>query len=246
MIKFFRKIRFTLMETGKTGKYFKYAIGEIVLVVIGILIALQINDWNENRKNKTLVHNYKISLIEDLAKDSMEIMESIRGTKQDSAAIKNYETRVSKPTATLDTLLKIARYEYDFLIWIHPDFNDDTYSVLSSTGNISLFSEELIKDLNILNNLQETANFSTTQTFVGYVDILRAYSLKYPIPFQSNAIQKDSKIADLIWNNASLVNHATEFNAILLSKGDAYRLSLRHLPLVLEKTNELLTKLRKQ
>ena len=40
------------METGKTGKYFKYAIGEIILVVIGILIALQINIWNENRKEK--------------------------------------------------------------------------------------------------------------------------------------------------------------------------------------------------
>jgi Tfp pilus assembly protein PilE len=40
------------METGKTSKYFKYAIGEIVLVVIGILIALSINNWNENRKEK--------------------------------------------------------------------------------------------------------------------------------------------------------------------------------------------------
>jgi hypothetical protein len=39
MIKFFRKIRYNLMETGKTGKYFKYATGEIFLVVIGILIA---------------------------------------------------------------------------------------------------------------------------------------------------------------------------------------------------------------
>lgn len=49
MIKFFRKIRYNLMETGKTSNYFKYAIGEIILVVIGILIALQINNWNENR-----------------------------------------------------------------------------------------------------------------------------------------------------------------------------------------------------
>ena len=52
MIKFFRKIRYNLMETGKTGKYFKYAIGEIILVVIGILIALQINNWNESRKER--------------------------------------------------------------------------------------------------------------------------------------------------------------------------------------------------
>jgi len=49
MIKFFRKIRQNLLSEGKTGKYFKYAIGEIILVVIGILIALQINNWNQQR-----------------------------------------------------------------------------------------------------------------------------------------------------------------------------------------------------
>ena len=51
MIKFFRKIRQNLLSEGKTGKYLKYAIGEIFLVVIGILIALQINNWNEHRKD---------------------------------------------------------------------------------------------------------------------------------------------------------------------------------------------------
>ncbi|MGB3145560.1 MAG: hypothetical protein WBB24_15790 [Maribacter sp.] len=49
MIKFFRKIRQKLLDEGKTGKYFKYAIGEIVLVVIGILIALQVSNWNQDR-----------------------------------------------------------------------------------------------------------------------------------------------------------------------------------------------------
>ena len=52
MIKFFRKIRQNLLSEGKTGKYLKYAIGEILLVVIGILIALQINNLNEERKLK--------------------------------------------------------------------------------------------------------------------------------------------------------------------------------------------------
>ena len=50
MIKFFRKIRQNLLMENKTGKYFKYAIGEIILVVIGLLIALQINNWNEEKK----------------------------------------------------------------------------------------------------------------------------------------------------------------------------------------------------
>ena len=50
MIKFFRKIRQNLLMDNKTSKYIKYAIGEILLVVIGILIALSINNWNENKK----------------------------------------------------------------------------------------------------------------------------------------------------------------------------------------------------
>lgn len=52
MIKFFRKIRFDLLEKNNINKYFKYAIGEIILVVIGILIAFSINNWNESRKQR--------------------------------------------------------------------------------------------------------------------------------------------------------------------------------------------------
>ncbi|GGZ95388.1 DUF6090 family protein [Algibacter mikhailovii] len=66
MIKFFRKIRQNLLVENKTGKYFKYAIGEILLVVIGILIALQINNWNENRKNNNIEQSTLISLKSDL------------------------------------------------------------------------------------------------------------------------------------------------------------------------------------
>ncbi len=63
MIKFFRKIRQNLLVEGNTGKYLKYAIGEIVLVVIGILIALQINNWNqariENNEERIALQNLK-------------------------------------------------------------------------------------------------------------------------------------------------------------------------------------------
>jgi len=65
MIKFFRKIRQNLLMENKTGKYFKYAIGEIVLVVIGILIALSINNWNEQvKKDKKIA-----SVFETIKKD---------------------------------------------------------------------------------------------------------------------------------------------------------------------------------
>lgn len=73
MIKFFRRIRQGLLAEGKTGKYFKYAIGEIILVVIGILIALGINNWNENRKTEIKLHQFLISLKSDLRSDLNEI-----------------------------------------------------------------------------------------------------------------------------------------------------------------------------
>ena len=67
MIKLFRNIRQNLIMENKTGKYLKYAIGEIILVVIGILIALQINNWNEVRKNDEKEALLIKNIIEDLS-----------------------------------------------------------------------------------------------------------------------------------------------------------------------------------
>ena len=75
-MKIFRKIRYDLLEK-KTGKYFKYAIGEIVLVVIGILIALQINNWNQNEKIKNQLDNIYITIDEDLKIDLVNLNTAI-------------------------------------------------------------------------------------------------------------------------------------------------------------------------
>ena len=73
MIKFFRHIRKSLLMENNTGKYFKYAIGEIVLVVIGILIALQINNWNEYRKQQDTLNNIYVTIKTDLQEDIKKI-----------------------------------------------------------------------------------------------------------------------------------------------------------------------------
>lgn len=69
MIKFFRRIRQRLLSKNKFSKYLFYALGEIILVVIGILIALQINNWNEQRKNDNEVRTLTKSMITDLQSD---------------------------------------------------------------------------------------------------------------------------------------------------------------------------------
>lgn len=69
MIKFYRQIRKALLSNGKTGKYIKYAIGEIILVVIGILIALAINNWNQNRIAEDRAYGLMVQIKEDLQAD---------------------------------------------------------------------------------------------------------------------------------------------------------------------------------
>lgn len=69
MINFFRKIRKQLIENNKPFKYLRYAIGEIFLVVIGILIALQVNNWNENRITENIKNQALSNLKEDILYD---------------------------------------------------------------------------------------------------------------------------------------------------------------------------------
>ena len=78
MIKFFRKIRQKLLMENKTSKYFKYAIGEIILVVIGILIALQVNNWNENRKLKSYENQLLFQLKSDFNLNANDLRLNIK------------------------------------------------------------------------------------------------------------------------------------------------------------------------
>ena len=77
MIKFFRKIRYDLLEKRKSGKYLKYAIGEIVLVMIGILLALQVNEWNNERNRKKSEQVIIEQLITDLSQSQYELESEI-------------------------------------------------------------------------------------------------------------------------------------------------------------------------
>jgi len=77
MLKFFRKIRQKLLQENKIGSYLKYAIGEIFLVVIGILIALQINNANEAHKARQSERVVLNNLVQDLQADSLSYRENL-------------------------------------------------------------------------------------------------------------------------------------------------------------------------
>jgi mRNA-degrading endonuclease YafQ of YafQ-DinJ toxin-antitoxin module len=143
MIKFFRKIRQNLLSEGKTGKYFKYAIGEIILVVIGILIALQINNWNENRKNRKLEQDYYCRILEDFQLTQELIQQSNIAVTQQIENGKKLIIDLYKSNKTRETILndwlKVIRLQ-KFVP------SDASYQDLIASGNLKLFKDVELKN----------------------------------------------------------------------------------------------------
>ena len=147
MIKFFRKIRQNLLSEGKTEKYFKYAIGEIVLVVIGILIALQINNWNENSKNKRLETNYLIRISKDLESDILEFDKAIRLAQERNDRVIFLQDVIENPELLRDSTdyfvqsIIVAGYTY------LPTISNHSFEELKSSGRLSLIQDETLRIL---------------------------------------------------------------------------------------------------
>jgi len=82
MIKFFRQIRRKLIDKGNLKRYLIYAIGEILLVMIGILLALQVNNWNESNRLAASKITYLKEIRNDLVQDSLSISVVIHKFKE--------------------------------------------------------------------------------------------------------------------------------------------------------------------
>ena len=147
MIKFFRKIRYDLMEKNKTGKYFKYAIGEIILVVIGILIALQINNLNERHKANIQEQEYYCLLLQNIEQDKEQILQlkTLIQKRIEASFGLIREIQKEEPETAL-----FAKHWFPAFRQSSSAFtpNDATYSDIKSSGNL-----KLIKDKSITNAL---------------------------------------------------------------------------------------------
>jgi hypothetical protein len=132
MIKLFKRIRQNLIAKGKTTKYFKYAIGEIILVVIGILIALQINNWNEANKNEKREHDFLINLQEDLRSDSIRLKDIKEKLKIAVSYKRVFESQMKGNATDPDSLTAHFMRQYNLLIDFVP--NSTTLDELSNNG----------------------------------------------------------------------------------------------------------------
>jgi len=156
MIKFFRHIRKSLLMENKTSKYFKYAIGEIVLVVIGILIALQINNWNENRKTNKVEQNYLSSLNSEFQSNLQELKDHL---KTQNAILKDSEFLLN--LYEHDSITQVVNQRILYAIegngWgTISNYQKNIWQDLNSTGNTNIIkNKKLLKEVSLFYSRNE-------------------------------------------------------------------------------------------
>ena len=251
MIKFFRKIRYDLMEKnlpsregtakqeGKTGKYLKYAIGEVVLVVFGILIALQINNWNVNLKNNRLKDYYMKSLVEDLSTDTLNINRVAKWQESEIHRLQNFKDRIyGQSSITIDTIQNIAQFEFKINYLVKRDYNNNTFKTIISSGNIDLFDLHLINELMLLEAYQLDEIKRSKNNLTQYDILSNKYSARYPT--LSTGEDKNNFVEHLLWNNIDEKDFVGNFIAILDSKLFSFKNTLRGQSRVKDKSTEIL------
>ncbi|MDP5093474.1 MAG: DUF6090 family protein [Polaribacter sp.] len=202
MIKFFRKIRLNLIETGKTSKYFKYAIGEIVLVVIGILIALQINNWNENsnisKKEVALLINIKNDIEADiLGLKRQDSMYAIKEINSEQGIDLFYNAKTIKDIDSV-FVLTIA-------LWNELYINKNTYNEMINSGSMySMKNKELQKEINKYYLLVEAHREYIRSVNSQQSILLEQDPAMHPVKLLIRQIKKpriDLKLIDTSWIN---------------------------------------------
>ncbi|WP_062052779.1 DUF6090 family protein [Sediminicola sp. YIK13] len=175
MIKFFRKIRQNLLSEGKTEKYLKYAVGEIILVVIGILIALSINNWNENRKKIAQEQSILERLQADITSDLIDITSQMgtikENTKQLSFCVDvilgNSESNLLDFRKNFSPILSLTFF----------DQNKTTFNNIVSSEQI-----EVIKNKKLADSITKYYNFN----YKGWDTAMLDYTRNIIAPFMLN------------------------------------------------------------
>ncbi len=143
MITFFRKIRKDLLLEVKISKYFKYAFGEIILVVIGILIALQINNWNVRNKKQDDIKEYAKLLIQDLQADlimiDINMVTTIKISNKIDSLFQSVQNKKTEDISNIDFICLTWNLLYRPYKW-----NRATLDQLKNSGSIQYIKNFLL------------------------------------------------------------------------------------------------------
>lgn len=221
MIKLFREIRQNLLNEGKTTKYFKYAIGEIFLVVIGILIALQVNNWNIERLNKIEEQSYLKAIKTDLTKDVLQLKEEVSNIIIQLTALENIQKGLASDSTTINQDIAFTTSLVTTFTFVPEKATIDD---LKSSGKLNLLTNKKVKDalLAYYNYVDSRINAVNTSIVTYARDIIAPslmanYTLEYGYP--ESLINEKSKIVNLNPEQkvSQFLNNAVKYRLFILS-----------------------------
>jgi hypothetical protein len=195
MIKLFNKIRQQMLNENKTRRYLKYAFGEIILVVIGILIALQINNWNEHRKAQNEEQKILTALQSDfkVSKDRLtETMKSQQIVLDFSSILINiHESQDEKEfeyfDTHLDSLSNLIGYGAS---WYRAEPITGAYNALISAGKVDLIQNEDLRHLLAQFSADLESGFEDQESAMDLLTILTNQTSYFSLKIESNYFRK--------------------------------------------------------
>jgi len=172
MIKFFRKIRIQLLAENKVSKYLLYVIGEIALVVIGILIALQINNWNENRKTQNQLTLNLRNLIEDI-NDDLNYLNDEANLHEFRANCFQYILEKSKNNNVEDVLPKLSNFYWEgaYPDTVNLEFAKKCFIAIAWDINFHIQTGTIdeMKNLGMFSNIKNDALKKAINQYYGFL-----------------------------------------------------------------------------
>ena len=182
-----------------------YAIGEIILVVIGILIALQINNWNENRKSAKQENLYLKRLLSENREDINTFSSNIFDLEKGIETIENLSVALNAAETTNLELIKAARDYFGFGS-IYPIFSSSTstFDDLSSTGNLKDIRNSELRD-------ELVKHYAKHKQVAEWIRIGTEWALPNDAPFTyNNSIMRFEPTSAFLFgdqNQSNLANH---------------------------------------
>ena len=179
------------MSENKTSKYFKYAIGEIVLVMVGILLALQVNNWNEERKMKIEEHELLTNLSVSFKSKLNELENKNTGREENIQGINKLLYLISNKVETIseDEMYNILG---DMHTWYYVNEEFSIIEMLFSSGKINTISndslkfkliswpdkmEEMLEEQRVLQDLVTNKINPLINKYVSFANIIKSYDL---------------------------------------------------------------------
>ncbi len=182
MIKLFRHIRKSLLSENKMSKYFKYAIGEIILVVIGILIALQINNWNEQRINNNSAKIYIENIREELEAQIKNLNEVfVNRFQRKINGLQSAKLYHENPTLVNDTLSFLNEISYGAVgSYGVESFNQGVFESLINTGVIGNIKKDLRNEIQNHYGNSKLISILSQEQASNYQDMVNGLRPFYP------------------------------------------------------------------